>query len=82
MKNYYFKNGTNSIYDKIEMQDFYSYLKEKTKLQREDTLKNVFFYIKDFMCFMSEKSAFDITTKSNVGWVFKNSKRGWKADYF
>ena len=59
----YFKNMTDSVYDTIEMQDFYGYIREKTKLKSENTLKNVFFYIKDFMCSMSEKCAFDISTK-------------------
>ena len=63
LKKYYFKNITGSIYDKIEITDFYSYIDKKTKLKRENTLKNVFFYIKDFMCCMSEKRTFDISTK-------------------
>lgn len=63
MKNDYFKTMKDSIYDRIEMQVFYDYIREKTKLKSENTLKNVFFYIKGFMCCMSEKSAFDISTK-------------------
>lgn len=59
----YFKNMTDSVYDTIEMQDFYGYIIEKTKLKSENTLKNVFFYIKAFMCCMSEKCAFAISTK-------------------
>ncbi len=46
---WYFKNETESVYDKIEITDFYRYIEEKTKLEKENTLKNVFFYIKDFM---------------------------------
>lgn len=61
---WYLKSETNNVYDTIELTDFYSYIEKKTKLEKENTLKNVFFYIKDFMCCMSEKSAFDISTKT------------------
>lgn len=64
MGKWYLKSETNNVYDTIELTDFYSYIEKKTKLEKENTLKNVFFYIKDFMCCMSEKSAFDISTKT------------------
>lgn len=72
---WYFKNETESVYDKIQITDFYRYIEEKTKLEKENTLKNVFFYIKDFMCFMSEKSAFDISTKVMLEGFSKTLKR-------
>lgn len=84
-KKYYFKNKTDNIYDKIERTDFYSYLKEKTKLKKENTLKNVFFYIKDFMCCMSEKSAFDISTNAMLDEfpkTFKQDERRYIIDAY
>ncbi len=71
----YFRNDTESVYDKIEITDFYRYIEKKTKLKKENTLKNVFFYIKDFMCSMSEKSAFDIRTKVMLDGFSKTLKR-------
>ena len=58
MEKWYLKSETNNVYDTIELTDFYSYIEKKTKLEKENTLKNVFFYIKDFMCCMSEKRRF------------------------
>ncbi|XCP84764.1 hypothetical protein ABXS75_17210 [Roseburia hominis] len=76
----YFKNEVESVYDKIEITDFYRYIEKKTKLEKENTLKNVFFYIKDFMCLMSEKSAFDISTKVMLEGFSKTLKRDEKRN--
>ncbi len=75
MKNDYYKNMADSIYDRIERQDFYSYIREKTKLKSENTLKNVFFYIKDFMCCMSKNRLFDISTKEMLDGFSKTLKQ-------
>lgn len=75
MGKWYLKNETNNVYDTIELTDFYSYIEKKTKLEKENTLKNVFFYIKDFMCCMSEKSAFDISTKAMLNGFSKALKQ-------
>lgn len=75
MGKWYLKSETNNVYDTIELTDFYSYIEKKTKLEKENTLKNVFFYIKDFMCCMSEKSAFDISTKAMLDGFSKTLKQ-------
>lgn len=75
MEKWYLKSETNNVYDTIELTDFYSYIEKKTKLEKENTLKNVFFYIKDFMCCMSEKSAFDISTKAMLDGFSKALKQ-------
>lgn len=64
MEKWYLKNETDNVYDTIELTDFYSYIEKKTKLGKENTLKSAFFYIKDFMCCMSMKGTFDISTKT------------------
>lgn len=75
MGKWYLKSETNNVYDTIELADFYSYIEKKTKLEKENTLKNVFFYIKDFMYCMSEKSAFDISTKAMLDGFSKALKQ-------
>lgn len=75
MGKWYLKSETNNVYDTIELTDFYSYIEKKTKLEKENTLKNVFFYIKDFMCCMSEKSAFEISTKTMLDGFSKTLKQ-------
>lgn len=40
---WYLKSEINNFYDTIELTDFYSYIEQKTKLEKENTLKNVFF---------------------------------------
>lgn len=59
----YLKSETDSIYDAIELPDFYEYIAKKTKLRKENTLKSAFFYIKSFMSCMSDKGIFNISTK-------------------
>lgn len=76
----YLKNGHDSIYNKIKITDFYRYINEETKLEKENTLKNVFFYIKDFMSCMSDNSAFDISTKDMVEGFYKTLKKNERKD--
>ncbi len=59
----YLKSETDSIYDAIELPDFYEYIAKKTKLRKENTLKSAFFYIKGFMSCVSDKGIFNISTK-------------------
>lgn len=75
MGKWYLKSETNNVYDTIELTDFYSYIEQKTKLEKENTLKNVFFYIKDFMCCMPETCAFDISTKAMLDGFPKTLKQ-------
>lgn len=76
MKKWYLKNEICNVYDTIELNDFYSYIKEKTKLGKENTLKNAFFYIKNFMCCMSVKGIFEISTKAMLDGFTKILKQG------
>lgn len=62
----YFKDDDSSIYDRIQLPDFYWYANYEMKVAKENTLKNAFFYIKDFMHCMSDNTAFDISTKDMI----------------
>lgn len=74
----YFKNEEVSVYDEIEQPDFVRYTRAEMKIEKESTLKNAFFYIKDFMNCMSDSRAFDISTKnitSKYPQIFEKTKK-------
>lgn len=62
----YFKNENNSVYDGIYIPDFQKYVITEMKAEKENTLKNAFFYIKGFMVCMTDNRAFDISTKELI----------------
>lgn len=76
----YFKNDIDSVYDKIMITDFYFYIEKETKLEKENTLKNVFFYLKDFMRCMSDKGNFDISTKEMLDGFSRTLKKDKRLD--
>lgn len=82
MGKWYLKNETDNVYDTIELTDFYSYIEKKTKLRKENTLKSAFFYIKDFMCCMSMKGTFDISTKAMLEGFTKALKQDERRNVF
>lgn len=76
----YFKNDTDSVYDQIRRKDFYDYIRKETKLEKENTLKNVFFYFKDFMKCMSDKGVFEISAKDLLDGYSKTLKKDERRD--
>lgn len=76
----YDNNDNNNVYNEIELRDFYRYIKEKTKLKKANTLKNVFFYLKDFMDYNSDRGTFHIGTQEMLDGFSRTLKKDDRQD--
>lgn len=76
----YDNNDNSNVYNEIELKDFYRYIEEKTKLKKENTLKNVFFYLKDFMDYNSDRGTFHIGTQEMLDGFSRTLKKDGRQD--
>lgn len=66
----YKRDETKSCYDEIKLRDFIGYIKFQRNIRSNNSVKNQFFYVKDFMMKMTNNKNFNVS--SNV--VLKSFK--------